>query len=377
MEYERVVGPNGRNELWAYEWNLTSRPPVKVNRVRLGIEQPAALAAPNYHGGEAICWSYGRTLGNIATANHDVLAAFPGAHGSHAILECEIVEAGKFQNGKDRWWCRTHQMHWGKLADLADATQSGVMRCAQQSVQPMWYVVDPPHIRLDQHAEVAIWCSLPAALTSHGVPPKRYPRIHVHVRNEVGGFKALDKDFEALAALFDPHLRLFGDAPIDRVHITPPAAKEFVLAIEFKKPVTCFNCYDCGSPHLDLGEFVNVPHKKHLCGNCGRTNTWTQVESTSTPLKPLHDCFDQGHGYLDVDRVLNIDEYPDAQFALWASTPAVVWTAARPQERGIHVHLSIDGKRIIDNTFGTVIYKGKSLDRRELLQTMIHNTLDA
>ena len=40
MEYERVPGPTGQIELWAYQWDLTSRPPVKTNRVRIGVEQP-------------------------------------------------------------------------------------------------------------------------------------------------------------------------------------------------------------------------------------------------------------------------------------------------------------------------------------------------
>lgn len=375
MEYERIVAPNGHNELWAYEWDLTSKPPIKINRTRLGMEQPPALAAPNYQAGEAVSWSYGRTLGNIATANGDVIRTYPALEGSDAILPCEIVEAGKFQNGGERWWCRTHQKHWGKQADFIDAALNGVMRCAQWT-QRMWYVVNPSQIQLNQHAEVGIWCSLPAALTSEGIPAPRYPRIHAHVRNQAGGLKVVDRDFHALALQFDPAHRIYGDTPIDRVHVTPPAAKEFVLALEYGKTITCFNCHDCGSPHLDLGEFVDTPHRKHLCGNCGRNHTWTREPSTSNPLKPLHDRFSGAWGYQDVDRVLDIDEYPGARFALWASTPAVVWTAARPQERGIHVHLHMNGTRIIDETFGTVIYQGQPLDRRELLNVMIRNTLN-
>jgi len=95
----------------------------------------------------------------------------------------------------------------------------------------------------------------------------------------------------------------------------------------------------------------------------------------STPLKPMHDQFSRADNYLDVEKVLDIDAYPGAQFALWASTPAVLWTAKREQERGIHVHLGVDGKRLIDDTFGTVIYQGKALDRATLLNAMVENTL--
>lgn len=375
MEYERVKGFDGRNELWAYEWDLSQRPPSKINRIKLGIEQPPSPAAPNFHSGEAISWAYGRTLGNIATANHEVMRSFPASAGANTILECEIVPAGKFRNGKERWWCRTHQKHWGTQADVADAAQLSKLRCAQRT-QPMSYVVDPYQLTPANHAEVGIWCSLPPALTSLGIPQKRHPRIHVHVRNQVGGQKSIDQDFDALTIRFDPKHHLFGTEPIDRVHLTPPAALDFMLALEYKKNLTCFNCNECGSPHLDLGEFVNTPHRKHLCGNCGRDSIWTTFPSASTPLKPLHDHFDQKYGFVDVERVLDIDLYRDAKFAIWASTPAIVWTASRPQERGIHVHLSVDGQRIIDNTFGTVIYQGQILNRQQLLTAMIQNTLN-
>ena len=95
----------------------------------------------------------------------------------------------------------------------------------------------------------------------------------------------------------------------------------------------------------------------------------------STPLKPLHDQFSRAAHYVDVDKVLNIDDYPGEGFALWASTPAVLWTADRAQERGIHVHLGSSGKRLIDDTFGTVIYQGKQLQREDLLNAMVANTV--
>ncbi len=77
------------------------------------------------------------------------------------------------------------------------------------------------------------------------------------------------------------------------------------------------------------------------------------------------------------DRSLNLDDYSGHHFELWSSTPAVLWTADRPQERGIHVHVfSGDGlRRIIDDTFGEVVYRGRKLDRKILWQNMTDNTL--
>jgi hypothetical protein len=53
----------------------------------------------------------------------------------------------------------------------------------------------------------------------------------------------------------------------------------------------------------------------------------------------------------------------------------VIWTTVRPQERGIHVHLGVDGQRIVDDTFGIVIYKGQELDRAALMGSMVQNTV--
>ena len=375
MEVERIADASGRVAMWAYEWDITQSPASKVNRQFLGYEQPIRPGQnPAHEIREAICWSYGRTLGNIAVFSEDLLGTFPARKGDDAILACDIVEAGKMRNGVKRWWCRTHQKHWGTKGDIAAAAKSNAVRCSNH-LQPMSYVINPPHIRMEEHAEVGIWCSLPPAMTSVGVPQPRRPRIHVHVRQQVNGDKVIDQDFEALSLHYNPAGDLFANNEINKVHITPPAALEFVLALEVGLEMGCINCKNCGYPHLDLGEFARTPHSKHLCGNCGRDNTWSKAAMASTPLKPLHDQFSKASHYIDVEKILNIDDYPGAQFALWTSTPAVLWTANRAQERGIHVHLRVNGDRVVDDTFGTVIYKGKQLDRSDLLATMVANTV--
>jgi transposase-like protein len=375
MEIERVSEQGGRVALYAYDWDIHRTPAAKINRRFLGYEQPLhpdQAAAQQVQ--EAICWSYGRTLGNIAVFNEDVVGAFPAKKGDDAILACDIVDAGKYRHGAKRWWCRTHQKHWGTKADIAAASRDGAVRCSNHS-QPMSYVINPPHIQIADHAEVGIWCSMPAALTSKGPAPKRRPKIHVHVRDEPGGHKVIDQDFEALSLHYNPEGDLFGNDEITKVHVTPPAALEFVRTLEYGLPTGCINCSHCGCPHLDLGDFARTAHSKHLCGNCGRDSTWSSTAMASTPLSPLHDQFNRAASYVDVEKVLNIDEYAGAGFALWASTPAVLWTAERSQERGIHVHLAMDGHRIIDDTFGTVIYQGKKLDRAALLENMLANTV--
>ena len=39
--------------------------------------------------------------------------------------------------------------------------------------------------------------------------------------------------------------------------------------------------------------------------------------------------------YVVPDRRVSLDDYPGKRFELWSSTPAVLWTANRPQEKGI------------------------------------------
>ena len=372
MEIERIAGKSGHIELWAYEWDLSHTPAIKANRRFLGIEQPVQQAQIlNQKVAEAICWSYGRTLGNIAVFSEELLGSFPGAQGDDALLKCDIVAAGKMRNGASRWWCRTHQKHWGTKGDIADAYQSNLVRCSNY-LQPMSYVVNPKHFDIEDHVELGVWCSLPPAISSAGDDgERRHPRIHVHVRDEPNGQKVIDKDYSAISLRYNPSDDLFANNEITRVHITPPAALEFIVGLENGIEMGCINCRDCGYPHLDLGDFARTAHAKHLCGNCGRDNTWSKVPMASTPLKPLHDQFTRAKGYVDVDKAINIDDYPGHGFEVWASTPAILWTANRPQERGIHVHVVGDNGLVVDDTFGTVFYKGRSLNRQDLFNKMI------
>lgn len=361
-------------ELWECEWERPEGEPArKVTIRRLGVEQP--LTPPSgQHVAEAICWAYGRTLGNIAVFSQAVLGDFKASEGADAILACDFVDAGKFRHGEARWWCRTHQTHWGTKADLKAAKASGAMVCSNH-MQPMCYVLDPPQIELHQVGEIGIWCSLPAAISSAGTVPRRAPKIHVHVRPEPGGKKTVDRDFNAISLRYNQSLGLFANTDIDKVNVTPPAAMEFMLAINEGRALDCVNCSHCGYPHLDLGEFAKTPHRKHFCGNCGRDSTWSKGAIVSTPLKPMHDQFAAAAHYVVPDRELNLDDYAGCHYVIWASTPAVLWTAQRPQEVGIHVHVSDGKNRVVDDTFGKVTLGGKELHRDELLKAMLSRTI--
>lgn len=370
----RLVSNTQKVELWECEWeNAQGVQARKVFLRKIGEEQPLAPEDAATLSTSAICWSYGRTLGNIAVFSSTLLGRFPGQSGSDATLPCDFVHAGKFRHGAERWWCRTHQTHWGTKADQESYSDSRAMICANHA-QPMHYVVGPLETNAREYAEMGIWCSLPAAMSTQSINP-RAPKIHVHLRREAAGKKVVDADFAAIALLYNEDLGLFGNHEITRVNITPPAAFEFVCALEFGRELSCINCSHCGYPHLDLGDFAKKAHRKHFCANCGRDSTWSKGPIVSTPLKPLHDQLAKNSRYERPSRRLNLDEYPGCDYALWASTPAVLWTATRAQEQGIHAHVHDGKRRIIDDTFGEVILDGRPLDRSELLQKMLDRTI--
>lgn len=363
-------------ELWAVEWdNAGVMGAKKVFLHKIADENP--LIDDDGSGKtpvKAICWSYGRTLGNIAMFSDTLMGSFPHEHGVDAELACDFVNAGKFRNGAERWWCRTHQTHWGLKADIAAYEQSGVMCCGNRG-QRMNYVRTPFEISVQEVGEVGIWCSLPAALSSFGEVKPRPPRIHVHVRPEVGGKKSVDQDFQAISLRYSSMLGLFASNKITQVSVTPPAAYEFLRGMVEGQPMDCVNCSHCGVPHLDLGSFARKPHRKHFCGNCGRDSTWSKEEICSTPLKPLHDQLTANREVIRPDRTLNLDKYKGCHYAIWASTPAILWTHQRPQEEGIHVHVNNGAERVEDDTFSEVILDGKPLDRDELLKRMMQKTV--
>lgn len=363
-------------ELWRCEWeNRDQKTAKKVYLSKIGEEQPEVPKPGTPMAEEpAICWSYGRTIGNIAVFSPSILGQFPGKEGADAQLPCDFVHAGKFRHGQERWWCRTHQTHWGTKADIIAAGQYGEIRCGNH-LQKMHYVVSPLTIDVRQYAEIGVWCSMPAAISTHPIP-QRPPKIHVHVRKNVNDSKKIvDRDFAAISIQYEPSLNLFENLEINRVNITPPAAFEFVRGLELKQDMDCTHCSHCHYPHLDLGDFARKPHRKHFCGNCGRDSTWTNPPMISTPLQPLHDSYAKTLTYETPNRVLDLDEYKGCSYTVWASTPAIVWTAARPQEFGIHVHVHDGTRRIVDDTFGEVRLDGKPLERAFLIENMMSRTI--
>ncbi len=235
-------------------------------------------------------------------------------------------------------------------------------------------MVNPLVVEFNDFEEIGVWCSLPPAISTRPIE-QRPPRIHIHKRFTGLDKKLLDRDFEAIVCSYNADMGLFTNTEITQIQIAPPAAFEFVSSLEDEREVSCVTCKRCGYPHLDLGSFAQAPHAKHFCGNCGNDSIWSDGKIVSSPLKLLHNQFNNSNTYVIPERSINLDDYSDLDFELWASTPAVLWTANRPQEKGIHVHVYQNGKRVVDDTFGIVTQSGKSLDRKTLWRLMGENTI--
>lgn len=370
----RVNSETGQVEVWECDWSDPGTGMAKKEFIRKHCDEGQLEASlEKYSAASAICWAPGRTIGNIAVNSEEVFGSFASKAGENAILPCHIVPCGKFRNGATRWYCKTHQIHWGVKADLAAVTASGEVTCSNH-LMGMSYVVNPLIVDFNNFEEIGVWCSLPPAISSKPIEA-RPPKIHVHKRLSGTEKKMLDQDFDAIICSYSQDLGLFASNDITQIQITPPAAFEFVKSIEQNRPMSCVTCKKCGYPHLDLGSFANTPHAKHFCGNCGNDSIWSDGKIVSTPLQPLHEQFNNSNQYIVPERELDMDDYPGLDFDLWPSTPAILWTANRPQEKGIHVHVYKNGRRVVDDTFGRVVYKGNELDRAKLWNHMTSNTL--
>jgi hypothetical protein len=374
----RLNSETGQVEVWECEWHNPGIGMAKKHFVRKHSDEEDLISqTETYSVAAAVCWAPGTTIGNIAVSSEEVFGSFHGKAGNNAILPCQIVPCGKFRNGAKRWYCKTHQMHWGTKADIAAIPASGEVTCSNHMTE-MSYLVDPMVVEFNEYEEIGIWCSLPPAMSSKPVT-RRTPKIHIHKRFSGSDNKLLDRDFDAIVCSYSQDLGLFASNAITQIQVTPPAAFEFVSSLEDAREMSCVTCKKCGYPHLDLGSFARTAHAKHFCGNCGNDSVWSEGKIVSTPLKPLHDQFNNSNSYVVPERSINLDHYEGKEFELWSSTPAVVWTADRPQERGIHVHIyegTIEGRRrIVDDTFGEVIHNGALLDRKSLWQSMTNNTI--
>jgi hypothetical protein len=275
---------------------------------------------------DGIGWPHDATVGHIGVASGQIAGYFFAEHGSDAVLDCVLVDAGKYRNGAARQWCRTHQHYRGVKADLAALAASGRQGCAQHAAT-MGYALHPPLVDLAAFASVRIGATPDGAMllgTTGTGPPEAGALSQAcgpsdaagpaHARATRRYHQAVDARgaSEAAAALPAPpatHARLrrcaavairnsgheggalFPGTDIVQVNITPPALLAYTTARAAGRALGCVCCARCGHPHLDLGSFAQTPHRRHCCGNCsgncGCDSTHSRAAMVSSPLHAL------------------------------------------------------------------------------------------
>ena len=270
-------------------------------------------------------------------------------------MPCQIVNVGTNRRGTPRWWCIAHRAnatgpHGSKLPECRSSHSANSSDAAHPSIDPEDYA-----------GGIALWGVVDPVYDTTNLP--RETGVHLHARRQsISGEKEIDGSYPAITLLLRRDL-----LDTKSVTITAETAMSLYISRFLKNNITCLFCTHCGEPHLDSDFFAVKPHKKHLCLACGKYFHDTQ-KSVSNPIVglPVLGVFDlTSRSVKHSERKLNIRQTDYlGGIQIWASNPALYWTADRPEEHGLHVHLynGISNTPVEDETFGTVTIDGHPLD---------------
>ena len=284
---------------------------------------------------------------------------------------CNIEYLGKFRNGKPKYWCKTH---FAKANPIGQLAPDKCDRFDQPQIsEDDKYELNPA----DWAGGVGVWGSLdPVYNTS---PHQSYESgIHLHTREDEKGEKQIDYTFKELDIL-TPDADLFG---VQRyINLNTEVAHAYTASMVFGKEMKYLKCPHCDKGHVDTDYFAVTYHRRHMCTFCGREFIDSE-RGISNPVIEIQRIFgsevDQRTIHI-VDRVLDIEQkdFPGG-IQIWGSNPAIIWTANRQEEAGIHVHVFKDEKgteAFADETFGRVIIDGINLNGTEIRFLMVQQSL--
>ena len=271
---------------------------------------------------------------------------------------CNIHFVGKARNGSSRWWCKSHGASAtgprGRKLDVCERPENSQTHANILSLDPA-----------DYPGGVAIWrVSRPVYDTTSR---ETRPGVHVHARPKPNSAKDIDESYDAV------DLQLHSELVQANLLVTESMARAYYLARFCGNRLTSLCCTHCRAPHLDEGWFSIKPHRRHLCVACGH-HFVDRDHSVSNPLIGVEGV-NAGAGprrAIRARRSLAIDQ-PQCPggVQLWASNPALLWTAQKPEEEGIHAHLyGPRGDLREDDTFDAVSIDGIPLDERMVKQLM-------
>lgn len=277
----------------------------------------------------------------------------------HLSTPCSIEQVGKQRNGFPRYWCTAHQASaTGRYGARLNECESAYQHATPRKILE----INPA----DYPGGTALWGAVPAVFDTSGLPPE--VGVHVHARREVD-----DKEIDAT---YDEVIIICG---ADRCTITAEAAVAYYISRFLERDIQYVYCNECGALHLDKGFFAVKPHRRHLCHACGR---YFRVDSkgVSNPIALLRAKYrldSLSKAPVRPDRPLNVVQADyRGGIQIWASNPALLWTADRPEDEGLHVHaFSSPGNFAFDETFSSVTIDGIRLEEIHVQHLMAQMAL--
>jgi hypothetical protein len=266
------------------------------------------------------------------------------------VGSCEISFEVKKRNGQPNWWCRTHGMEAG-------APDGNPL----PSCSAAWFEAVPPErqISLDlAEGEVSVWGAVPPAIQIGEYQPD-VGKVHVHRRPRGSNEKDIDTSFDIVRLRLGSRELVVENMGAVAFSISELAGQQ-VVALRCPKAT-------CGGMHIDEQKFATHPHVKHLCNSCGRNFRDARGPSISNHLADAYAILDLPRHLspMRANRVLDLNRANYSVIALWPSNAAIITTATRPEEIGIHVHAwDLAGQQIVDETYSSVSLDGETLDER-------------
>jgi hypothetical protein len=288
------------------------------------------------------------------------------------MATCAIQPLGKFRNGKPKYWCKTH------FTTITGIDSQIPERCEKYNQPEISeddrYLLNPS----DWQGGVGVWGSLDAVYDTSPYSGHQ-TGIHLHTREDEKGEKQIDYTFKELD-IITPHTDLFGKEIC--ITINTEIAHAYTASMVFGKEMKYLKCPHCEKGHIDAEYFAVTYHRKHMCTFCGREFVDAE-KGISNPVIEIQRIFgsalDQRTIHI-VDRILNIKQKDfTGGIQIWGSNPAIIWTANRQEEAGIHVHVFKDKKgteAFADETFGKVIIDEIELNGTEIRFLMVQQSLN-
>lgn len=281
-------------------------------------------------------------------------------------IKCDIRAETKLRNGYPNWWCYTHYSSArGEGGIKLDVCDKALIPPIQEN--------EIIRIDLDEYpGGVGVWGALEAVLDTKRVTPE--PKgVHVHLRRGEGEPKIVDQTFKEVYIKV-PSTSIYNES--EWVKIDDYTACAYTASAVFKRNLKVIACKHCKRHHIDADWFAVHYHKKHFCTYCGRDFIDSEP-SISNPVFYLQQVFSDkflNRTLKNVDKKLIIkqQDYPGG-IQIWGSNPAIIWTAKRAEEAGIHVHLFKEalGAPFSDDTYGYVEIDGVILDPMMLRYYMV------